>query len=65
MKGELLVEVGVDACSRAAEFKLPTEQFKQLHSSEQFGSRGGFCGFTVDALASDRTRQLPVYMSRA
>ena len=61
MKGELLVEAGVDACSRATEFKLTTEQFKQLNSSEQFGRRGGFNGFTVDVLVSDRTKQLPVY----
>ena len=37
VKGELLVEAGVDACSRATEFKLATGQFRQLHSSEQFG----------------------------
>jgi hypothetical protein len=43
---------------------LATEQFRQLNSSEHFGRRGGFYGFTVDALASDKTKQLPVYMSR-
>ena len=64
VKGELLVEAGVDACSRATEFKLATEQFRQITASEHFGRRGGFYGFTVDALASVKTKQLPVYMSR-
>ena len=64
VKGELLVEAGVDACSRATEFKLAREQFLELNSSEQFGRRGGFQGFTIDALASEKTKQVRKYMSR-
>ena len=51
VKGELLVEAGVDAFSRATEFKLARKQFLYLHNSEWFGKRGGFSGFMVDALA--------------
>ena len=65
VKGELMqVEAGVDACSRATEFKLAKEQFLKLNTSEHFGRRGGFSGFTVDALASQKTRQVKKYMSR-
>ena len=64
VKGELLVEAGVDACSRATEFKLAKKQFLKLNTSEHFGRRGGFSGFTVDALASQKTRQVKKYMSR-
>ena len=64
VKGELLVEAGVDAFSRATEFKLARKQFLYLHNREWFGKRGGFSGFTVDALASQKTKQVRRYMSR-
>jgi len=63
-KGELLVEAGVDAFSRATEFRMARKQFLYLHNSEKFGRRGGFSGFTVDALASQKTKQVKRYMSR-
>ena len=64
VKGELLVEAGVDAFSRATEFRMARKQFLDLHNSEKFGRRGGFSGFTVDALASQKTKQVKRYMSR-
>ena len=45
-------------------FELARKQFLQLHNSEKFGRRGGFSGFTVDALASQKTKQVQRYMSR-
>lgn len=62
--GTLLVEAGVDASSRATEFSLAKAVFNELNGDSRFGRQGGFQGFTVDALASQRTRQLQNYFSR-
>ena len=64
VKGELLVEAGVEAFSTATEFRMARKQFLHLHNSEKFGRRRGFSGFTVDALASQKTKQVKQYMSR-
>ena len=64
VKGDLLVVAGVDAMSRHTEFMLSTNEFRKLNESPQFGRRAGFEGFTIDACASEKTKQLPRYFSR-
>ena len=54
--GVLLVEAGVDACSRAGEVCLSRAVFEALQRDVLFGRREGFTGFTVDAFASAKTK---------
>ena len=62
--GATLVAAGVDALSRATEFALSKAVFHGLQQDPEFGCRGGFSGFTVDACASVKTRKLRRYFSR-
>ena len=62
--GATLVAAGVDALSRATEFALSKAVFHGLQQDPEFGCRGGFSGFTVDACASVKTRKLRRHLSR-
>ena len=62
--GTELVAAGVDAMSRASEFSLAQAQFRALRAHKDFGRRGGFRGFTVDACASLKTAKCLRYLSR-
>ena len=62
--GDILVAAGVDAMSRSTEFTLSHKCFMQLHTSENFGKRGGFKGFTVDACAHEKNHRVDKYFSR-
>lgn len=59
--GTVLVEAGVDACSRASEFKMARRIFLELQRKSVFG---GEQGFTVDLCASVKTKQMKKFGSR-